>query len=119
VVDLYEAWKAGLQEITLTTSGSTGMPKPIILRREALEASVKLTAGAFGLDRNYLFFCNLNTDYIGGKMMVIRAAELGCGLLAVHPSANPFDALQQKTSLLTRNRGRNFFSFVPLQLQNL
>lgn len=119
VVDLYDAWKNGLAEITLTTSGSTGTPKSITLSREAVLASVKLTKEAFDLHSDYFFLCNLNTDYIGGKMMVIRAAEMGCDLMAVPPTANPFDTLKNQASLFARNRGRNFFSFVPLQLQTL
>lgn len=119
VVDLYDAWKNGLPEITLTTSGSTGTPKRISLSREAVRASVKLTVDAFDLRSSDFLLCNLNTDYIGGKMMVIRAAETGCDLMAVPPSANPFEDLKNQTSLFARNRGRNFFSFVPMQLQNI
>ncbi len=119
VVDLYDAWKSGMPEITLTTSGSTGPPKTISLSREAVQASVRLTVDAFGLHSDDLFLCNLNTDYIGGKMMIIRAAETGCDLVVTLPSSNPFEDLENMTYLFARNRGRNFFSFVPLQLQNI
>lgn len=119
VLSLYDAWKSGLPEISLSTSGSTGPPKVISLSREALRASVQLTREAFDLDSNDFFLCNLNTDYIGGKMMVIRAAEIDCDLMAVQPSSNPFEDLKNQTSLFSRNRGNNFFSFVPLQLQNI
>jgi len=119
VIDLYDAWKGGLPEITLTTSGSTGPPKCIALSREAILASVKLTVDAFDLSSSDFFLCNLNTDYIGGKMMVIRAAETGADLMAVAPSVNPFADLENQVSLFARNRGRNFFSFVPMQLQHI
>lgn len=119
VVDLYDAWKGGLPEITLTTSGSTGTPRRISLSREAVLASVKLTVDAFDLRSTDFFLCNLNTGYIGGKMMVIRAAETGSDLMAVAPSSNPFEELENQASLFARNRGRNFFSFVPLQIQNI
>lgn len=119
VVELYDAWKNGLPKIHLSTSGSTGKPKVISLDREAIRASVALTRDAFDLCSSDFFLCNLNTDYIGGKMMVIRAAEIGCDLMAVPPSADPFEDLKNQTSLFSRNRGRNFFSFVPLQLQNI
>lgn len=119
VVALYDAWKNGMPEITLTTSGSTGPPKVITLSREAVLASVRLTVDAFGLHSDDFFLCNLNTDYIGGKMMVIRAAETGCDLVAVIPSSNPFESLEDLTGLFARNPGGNFFSFVPLQLQNI
>lgn len=119
VVDLYDAWKNGLPEISLSTSGSTGTPKVISLSREAVRASVKLTRDALDLCSSDFFLCNLNTDYIGGKMMVIRAAEIGCDLMAVPPSSDPFEDLKNQASLFSRNRGRNFFSFVPLQLQNI
>ncbi len=51
--------------------------------------------------------------------MVLRAAELGAELLAVDPSRNPFEQLQGHSYQLLQNRGHNFLSFVPLQLQDL
>lgn len=119
VVALYDAWQAGLDAIEIHTSGSTGTPKAIKLDRSALLASIHLTASYFDLGPADLFLCNLNTEYIGGKMMVLRAAELRAELLAVDPRRNPFEELDRHRYLLLRNRGNNFFSFVPLQLQDV
>jgi O-succinylbenzoic acid--CoA ligase len=117
VLELYDAWNNGAKQITLYTSGSTGTPKEIVLTREAIEASAGMTTKAFHLDAEDLFVCNLNTDYIGGKMMIIRAALLGAEILAVPPNRNPFEELEAQAYILHQNRGKNFLSFVPMQLQ--
>lgn len=119
IVELFDAWINGLESLEIHTSGSTGRPKVIQLHRKALLASIQLTASYFNLNASDLFLCNLNTEYIGGKMMVLRAAELGAELLAVDPSRNPFEQLHGHTYRLLQNRGKNFFSFVPLQLQEI
>lgn len=119
IVELYDSWKTGLANIEISTSGSTGTPKIISLSREAISASIMATQEAFGLDQETFFLCNLNTDYIGGKMMVLRAAEIGCDLLVTSPTSNPFENLERQRYLVAQNWGKNFFSFVPLQLKNV
>ena len=39
ILDFVRQWLSGVQEFVLTTSGSTGTPQPITLRRRQLEAS--------------------------------------------------------------------------------
>lgn len=119
IVELYDDWKSGREAFEISTSGSTGAPKEIVLHRAAIKASIQMTAKAFNLSPGDFFLCNLNTDYIGGKMMVLRAAELYCDIMIIEPSANPFDDLEKHSYLFAQNWGKNFFSFVPMQLHQL
>src|SRR3954470_126387 len=61
-------WLSGKETFTLTTSGSTGPPKEIIITRSQMIASASLTREAIGLkDESSNLVC-IDTDFIGGKM---------------------------------------------------
>lgn len=104
-------WLAGKQEFILKTSGSTGEPKPIILTRNQMIASAKLTGKTFGLQAGDKALVCLNINYIAGMMMLVRGIELGLKLTVVEPSGNPFQKIN--------NPVFDFYAFVPLQMQNL
>ena len=110
-LDFCQKWLAGQQEFILKTSGSTGEPKPIILTRNQMIASAKLTGKTFGLEEGDKALVCLNVEYIAGIMMLVRGMELGLKLTIVEPSGNPFQ--------LTNNQVFNFYAFVPLQIQTL
>ncbi len=112
-------WESGQETFEIQTSGSTGVPKTIILKRKHILASVKMTAKAFDLQEGDTAFCCLNIDYIAGMMMLVRAFEIGMDLIVVEPSSNPFKGIEKHLYLLNANRGRNFFAFVPLQIQTI
>jgi o-succinylbenzoate---CoA ligase len=119
VLTFKKLWDAGQETFEIQTSGSTGVPKTIILKRNQLIASAKMTAKAFDLQEGDTAFCCLNIDYIAGMMMLVRAFEIGMDLLVVAPSSNPFVGIEKHLYLLNANRGRNFFAFVPLQIQTI
>ena len=48
VLDFIRQWLNGTQEFTLTTSGSTGPPSPIAVRRRQMVASARRTAAHCG-----------------------------------------------------------------------
>jgi o-succinylbenzoate---CoA ligase len=111
VIDFCVKWLVGQEQFTLKTSGSTGEPKPIKLTRNQMIASAKLTGKTFGLvEGNRALVC-LNVEYIAGIMMLVRGMELGLKLTIIEPSGNPFLHLE--------NYSFDFFSFVPLQFENL
>jgi o-succinylbenzoate---CoA ligase len=119
VLKFKKLWSSGQDSFTIQTSGSTGIPKEITLHREQLLASAKMTAKAFDLQEGDTAFCCLNIDYIAGMMMLVRAFEIGMDLLVVEPKSNPFVGIEKHLYLLNANRGRNFFAFVPLQIQTI
>ena len=119
VFEFKKAWEFGQETFEIQTSGSTGQPKKILLRRKQMLASVKMTAKAFNLKEGDTAFCCLNIDYIAGMMMLVRAFEIGMDLLIVEPKSNPFEDIEKHLYILKANRGQNFFAFVPLQIQTL
>ncbi len=119
VLTFKKLWDGGQEVFTMKTSGSTGIPKEITLYRKQLIASAKMTAKAFDLQEGDTAFCCLNIDYIAGMMMLVRAFEIGMDLIVVEPKSNPFVEIEKHLYLLNTNRGRNFFAFVPLQIQTI
>lgn len=116
---ILDDWNSGSTKFEIKTSGSTGIPKKIILERKEIEASINLTKNAFDLYGDNLFYCCLNIESIAGMMMLFRSQWLDGELLIVEPSSTPFSKLGNLDYLLNENRGRNFFAFVPLQLQKI
>ncbi|MBH8570995.1 AMP-binding protein [Microvirga sp. STS02] len=110
VLDFIRQWLNGTQEFTLTTSGSTGPPSPIVLRRRQLEASARRTADFFDLGPGDRALVCLNCEYIGGMMMLVRGLERNMHLTIVEPHADPF-------AYVAADAEFDFSAFVPLQLK--
>lgn len=79
-------WMSGAPTIAAHTSGSTGVPKAIALRREDMQASARSTNRFLGIETDSFMVCPLSADYIAGKMMIVRAFEAGARLLMTRPS---------------------------------
>ncbi|MBI3482279.1 MAG: AMP-binding protein, partial [Bacteroidetes bacterium] len=105
-----KAWLTGQKEFTINTSGSTGTPKEIRLKRGAMEVSAQMTINALHLKTGDTALVCLDTKYIAGQMMLVRSLVLGMNLIAVEPSANPFDNIDQPI---------DFTALVPYQLENI
>ena len=75
-------------------------------------ASAKVTQRFFNYKAGDNLLLCLSSDYIAGKMMVVRALTSGCNLIPVPVSANPLSALQSHTKI-------SFAAMVPLQVQTL
>jgi len=112
VLDFVRQWLTGTQEFTLTTSGSTGAPQSITLRRRQLEASARRTGDFFDLGPGDRALVCLNCEYIGGLMMLVRGLERNLHLTIVEPQGNPLDMVAAETAF-------DFAAFVPLQLRAL
>jgi O-succinylbenzoic acid--CoA ligase len=94
------------------TSGSTGLPKSILIARKSMVASAKLTQQALDLKTGENALLCLDPNYIAGKMMIVRAFVTGMKLLAVEPSLNPFQKL-------LRHEHIDFTALVPAQLTEI
>lgn len=105
-------WLNGKESFVLHTSGSTGNPKPIILTRQQMAASARMTGKALHLQAGDRALVNLNVQYIAGIMMLVRGMELTLKLTLIEPSAQPLSAFPADTRF-------DFLSFAPLQLQNI
>ncbi len=110
VLELVRQWRTGAQEFGLRTSGSTGQPQLIILKRRQLAASAARTGDYFDLGPGDRALVCLNCDFIGGKMMVVRGLERNMHLTIVEPHADPFEEVPAEAEF-------DFAAFVPLQLR--
>ncbi|MGB1043489.1 MAG: AMP-binding protein, partial [Tenacibaculum sp.] len=96
--------------VVVQTSGSTGTPKPIQLKKEFMINSALATGEFFNLKESTSALLCLSTDYIAGKMMLVRALILGWNLDVVHSVSNPLKGLEKQY---------DFSAIVPLQLRSL
>ncbi|TDQ27691.1 AMP-binding protein [Tenacibaculum caenipelagi] len=96
--------------VVVQTSGSTGKPKPIPLKKKHMVNSAKATGAFFDLKENTKALLCLSTDYIAGKMMLVRALTLGWRLDIVEAVSNPLEGTDKEVY--------DFSAMVPLQLQN-
>jgi O-succinylbenzoic acid--CoA ligase len=110
VLELVREWLSGAYEFGLRTSGSTGQPQLIVLKRRQLAASAARTGDYFDLGPGDRALVCLNCDFIGGKMMLVRGLERNMHLTIVEPHADPFDFVPAEEEF-------DFAAFVPLQLR--
>ena len=103
-------WVQGYESFAVPTSGSTGSPKLITVSRRRMLVSVQMTQQALSLTHKNTALLSLNPDFIGGKMMLARALQLGMDMVWVSPSAHPLRGLTHPT---------DFLALVPLQLQTI
>lgn len=94
------------------TSGSTGVPKEIHLLKSDMRASANLTNEFFGLTNESVFYLNLSPNYIAGKMMIVRAIELGAKIIEEAPSNQPLAKYDS-------NERISLGAFVPSQIKYL
>ena len=99
-------WLSPSHTVLVTTSGSTGEPKQIALKKEFMSNSALMTGTYFNLSAGNSSLLCLPANYIAGKMMLVRAMVLGLHLDLSEPSASP---LQQITKTY------DFGAMVPLQ----
>lgn len=102
-------WLNVKDEITVTTSGSTGNPKLLTIKKQHMVHSALATGNFFNLNPGNTALHCLPAKFIAGKMMLVRALILGLELDLVEPSAYPISFL---------NTSYDFCAMVPLQVQN-
>ncbi|MDT0649077.1 AMP-binding protein [Autumnicola edwardsiae] len=91
------------------TSGSTGNPKEIKLKKEHMVNSALATSKFFELPAGTTALLCLPATYIAGRMMLVRAMILGWHLDLIPPSSNPLDQVFKRY---------DFCAMTPFQLDN-
>ena len=102
-------WFDDKDYIEMTTSGTTGLPKLVRLEKQAMIQSALATGDFFGLEPGDRALLCLPTQFIAGKMMLVRSLILGLDIDVVSPSTEP---------LLYNKKQYDFVAMVPLQVQN-
>jgi O-succinylbenzoic acid--CoA ligase len=101
-------WLSDSTSIQLQTSGSTGEPKQITADKSKLIASAKATIKFLHLQPQQTALLCLPLQYIGGKMMLIRAMVGGLWIDVASPTATPFAG----------SKPYDFSAVTPYQLQH-
>ena len=110
IIHFLEEWYNDALQITVSTSGSTGTPKRIQLPKKAVLKSAALTCSFFELKRGDSALLCLPTNFIAGKLMLIRALFAEMSLVSTPPSRNP---------LRTIDTPIRFAAMTPMQVYTI
>ena len=103
-------WILDTDTILVTSSGATGIPKRIFLKKEHMANSARATGEYLNLKEGDTTLLCLPADYIAGKMMLARAMVLGLALDFEEPTSDP---------LWQSLKPYDFVAMVPMQVQNV
>lgn len=93
-------WNNSSDCLLVHTSGSTGKPKPMMVEKEKMLNSARITCDFLGLKPGDTALLCMSLDYIAGKMMVVRSIERHLQLVSVKPSGHPLSDESLAHSLL-------------------
>ena len=111
VKEFFEEWNNGSEYVEVKTSGSTGEPKRMLVEKQRMLNSARITCDFLDLKAGDTALLCMSTDYIAGKMMVVRSIERGLKLITVEPSGHPLAHNYQLSKL-------DFAAMVPMQVYN-
>lgn len=86
-------WRNNSNFISAQTSGSTGTPKQIFLDKDFVRQSAERTNKFFGLTSSSRLHSCISPEFIGGKMMAVRAELCGARLTWEVPSNQSLKSL--------------------------
>jgi len=112
-------WCDDSDVIITHTTGSTGKPKEIHLRKMAMINSARMTNHYFKLDDTSTALLCMPASFIAGKMMLVRAMVSSFNLLTVEPSSNPFEKLNQPIDFTAITPYQLFYSAETLKNQTV
>lgn len=115
VADAPDEVSAGTAAV-VTTSGSTGVPKSVVLARDALVASARATSSRLGGDGIWLLA--LPAAYVAGLQVLVRSVLSGHDPATLGGSFTP-DAFAASTRMLAAADAPAYTSLVPAQLKRL
>ncbi len=98
------------EPLLISTSGSTGEPKRVVLSRDAVLASVEASAGRLGAAGQWVL--TLPSSYVAGVQVIVRSLVAGHQPIVV-------DGLDVASAIGEGNDVPRFLSLVPTQLHRL
>lgn len=109
-VKIIRNWIRKKKRFSFQTSGSTGNPKKITFSRDQIVNSVFRTIKTFNLKEGDTFLSCLNTEFVAGFMMIVRAIVGKAKLIILEPTSNPL-------ALLSPEQTIDFVAMTPIQVQ--
>lgn len=107
--EFLEEWRREDDFITVRTSGSTGTPKEIRLSKDFVKESALRTNTFFGIDETSRLHSCVSADFIGGKMMGVRAEIAKARLTFETPTNQPLKAIGEEEAI-------DLLAMVPSQM---
>lgn len=104
-----EEWLNFDDSITVQTSGTTGNSKDITISKQQMINSAEATGAYFKAGEGTKALLCLSSNYIAGKMMLVRAMVLGWDIHVVAP---------EKDALVEYDNPYDFVAMVPYQLHH-
>lgn len=104
-----QEWFDESPTLTVQTSGSTGTPKQMLVLKQRMLESARMTCTFLNLKENDKTLLCLPLDYIAGKMIVVRAIYAGLNLYPIDPDGHP---------LAKTETNFDFAAMIPLQVIN-
>mgnify|MGYP001062516847 CR=1 FL=1 len=108
--DFLLEWLSPEPDMELPTSGATGEAKRIRVSKQAMAHSARMTGDYFRLRPGQSALLCMPASHIAGRMMVVRAWELGLRLICVDPRGLSLAGLDTEI---------DFAAMVPGQLHRL
>lgn len=110
VASFLEKWGDNSSFFETNTSGSTGTPKTIKINKKNAVESAKSTIRFLDIKSSDNALLCLNTETIGGKMMIVRSIVNKMNLYITQPSTNPLS--ETKVNI-------DFIALAPIQLATI
>ncbi|HCC94424.1 MAG TPA: AMP-dependent synthetase [Flavobacteriaceae bacterium] len=117
VKDFLVEWFSDSDIMIAHTSGSTGTPKEIILTKENMRKSANMTGKYLHLEKGNLALLVMPVTYIAGKLMLVRAVEIGLKLICMQPTSHiSLDEINREIS--QDFTSIDFVALTPMQVEN-
>lgn len=97
--EVISQWRDNSDHINVHTSGSTGSPKEILLPKNFVRESALRTIDFFDIKSESRLHSCVDPDFIGGKMMAIRADIAGADFTFEKASNRPLGNISQDITL--------------------
>jgi O-succinylbenzoic acid--CoA ligase len=109
IIHFLKEWHSGSDVIVTKTSGSTGIPKNIELKKSAMIRSATMTGEFLSLKKNDTALLCMPSLYIAGKMMLVRAIVWKLTLFCIKPVSHPLENIDKPFI---------FSAMTPMQVEN-
>ena len=97
-------------EYEIETSGTTGPPKILLVTKMQMQISATATLSFFNLKPGMTTMLCLSSNYIAGKMMLVRAIIGRLNIILIEPTLTPSSSINQPV---------DFLPLVPAQAKEL